>query len=332
MAITAGALFVRNGEASAQSGLYQGKTIDVIIGFPTGGSNDAYARALARHMGKYVPGNPNMLVRNMPGAGSFQAAAHVYSVAAQDGTVLAIGAPTLAIDQKLGAQGVRFDTSKFTWIGRINPLVNIIFVRDDVPVAKIEDALTREVVLAGTGVGSTVFIYPNVMNRLLGFKFKLVMGYRGTNEAMLAVERGEAEGTDTAWEALKTAHPDWIADRKIRTLVQFSLTRHPEMAGVPTVVELARNSDEKLILEALMNAVEVGTSFFSTPNLTSERTAVLRIAFDATMKDEDFRNELKQVRLGMNPMSGDELQRLTQNLVSLPDELTARLKSVYNEN
>ena len=327
------ALFASGVQVHAQTvaDFYRGKTVDLIIGFPTGGSNDTYARSLARHIGKHIPGNPQVVARNMPGAGSFQAAAHVYSVAPQDGTVISIGAPTLSLEQKMGAQGVRFDTAQFNWIGRINPLINMILIRSDVPVAKIEDALTRETVLAGTGAGSTVSIYPNVMNKLLGYKFKLVMGYKGTNEAMLAVERGEVEGHNTAWEALKVAHPSWYAEKKIRIIVQFGLKRHPDLADVPTVIELARNEDEKQILAALVTATEVGTSFFTTPKVPADRVEALRRAFDATMADREFQDEIRQMRLGLSPMKGEDLQQLSLNLGALPEALTQRLKAVYGD-
>lgn len=319
-------------QAQTPADFYRGKTIDLIIGFPTGGSNDAYARALGRHMGKHIPGGPAIVVRNMPGAGSFQAAAHVYSVAPQDGSVLAIGAPTLSLEQKIGAQGVRFDTAQFNWIGRINSLINMIFIKDASPVTSVQDVRSREVILAGTGVGSTVSIYPTVMNKLLGYKFKLVMGYKGTNEAMLAVERGEAEGHNTAWEALKVAHPDWIEQKKVRFLVQFALKRHPDLADTPTVIELTNDPQEKQILEALVNATEIGTSFFSTPNVPADRVSALRRAFDATMADKEFLDELRMTRLGLSPLTGEQLQTFSQNLGALPDALTQRLKSVYSEN
>lgn len=325
------ALYCGVAQAQGVADFYRGKTVDLIIGFPTGGSNDTYARTLARHMGKHIPGNPQVVARNMPGAGSFQAAAHVFSVAPQDGTVLSIGAPTLSLEQKMGVQGVRFDTAQFNWIGRINPLINMILIRSEVPVTKIEDALKREVVLAGTGAGSTVSIYPNVMNKLLGYKFKLVMGYKGTNEAMLAVERGEVEGHNTAWEALKVAHPSWVPDKKIRIIVQFGLQRHPDLADVPTVIELARNDDERKILSALVTATEVGTSFFTTPKVPADRVEALRRAFDATMADREFQDELRQMRLGLSPMKGEDLQKLSHNLGALPDDLTQRLKAVYGD-
>jgi tripartite-type tricarboxylate transporter receptor subunit TctC len=148
---------------------------------------------------------------------------------------------------------------------------------------------------------------------------------------MLAVERGEAEGHNTAWEALKVAHPNWVPEKKIRIIVQFGLQRHPDLADIPTVLELARNEDERKILAALVTATEVGTSFFTTPKVPADRVEALRRAFDATMNDREFQDELRQMRLGLSPMKGEDLQKLSRNLGALPDDLTQRLKAVYGD-
>src|SRR5262247_2997796 len=241
-----------NSQASAQTPeqFYAGKNIDFVIGYPTGGANDVWARVIARHIGKHIPGKPNVIPKNQPGAGSFLAVNTVYSVSPKDGTVLAIGAPTIAHDEKLGTQGVRFKTAELNWIGRLDSLVNIVFMWKTSPVKTFADAQKIQATLSGTGVGSTVSIYPTVMNNVFGTKFKLVMGYKGSNEAMLAVERAEVEGHSTSWTALKVAHPDWIRDKSVTVFVQFALKRHPEMSDVPTAVELARNDEERAILSA----------------------------------------------------------------------------------
>ena len=208
---------------------YKGKQIELAIGYPPAGSNDVYARLLARHLGKHIPGNPNMVPQNRPGAGSFLTLAYVYGVAPKDGSVIGIGAPTAPLDEKLGTQGVRFKTAELNWIGRIDSLINIVFLWHTSPVKTVADALKTEAKLSGTGVGSTVSIYPTVMNQVLGTKFKLIMGYKGSNDAQLAVERGEVEGHSTSWTAVKVAHPDWRPDKKINVIVQFSLKKHPEL-------------------------------------------------------------------------------------------------------
>ncbi len=326
LALAPGALAQQSVEA-----FYKSKTIDMFIGYPPGGSNDVYARVLAQHLGKHVPGNPNIVVHNMPGAGSFLAANQVFAVSPKDGTVICIGAPTLAIDEKLGTQGVRYKTAQFNWIGRISPLVNIVMTWHTSPVKTIEDAQKREVTMAGTGAGSTVSIYPTVLNNVIGTKYRLVMGYRGSNEAMLAMERGETEGHSTSWEAVKTAHPEWISENKVSIPVQFALTRNPELASVPTAVELGRTEEEKRILEAVMAASEVGTAFFTTPGAPADRVAALRAAFDATMEDAAFKADLDKVRVGIGPMKGVDLQKLVTKVADLPADLTAKLKLVYTD-
>lgn len=308
---------------------YKGRTLDLVVGYPPGGSNDLYARALASHMGAHLPGRPAVVVRNMPGAGSFVAANHLASTAPRDGSVLGIVSPTAAIDEKLGTAGVRFRTSEFNWIGRVNSLVNVIFMWQRAGVQSIEAARERPATLAGTGAGSAVSVYPTVLNHVVGTKFKLVMGYRGSNEAMLAVERGEAEGHCTGWDTLQTTHPDWLASGKAKVIVQFALKRHPDLPNVPTALELARTPEERQVLSAVMNATEVGTAFFTTPGTPRERVEALRTAFDATMADPAFLADLKHLHVGLAPMKGAELQELVASVGQLSPGLTEKLKVAY---
>src|SRR5215831_9592477 len=314
-------------EASAQTPeqFYRGKSVDLVIGYPTGGSNDFYSRLLARHLGRHIPGNPAVVPRNTPGAGSFLALNQVFNVAPKDGTIIALAAPTATLDEKLGTQGVRFKTAELNWIGRIDAATNIVFTWKTSKVKTFEDAQKYEVTLAGTGVGSTVSIYPTVMNHVFGTKFKLVMGYRGSNEAMLAVERGEVEGHSTSYTALKVAHPDWIREGKVTILVQFALKRHPEMPDIPTAVDLARNDEERAILSAVVNAAEVGTAFFTTPAVPADRLNALRRAFDATMKDPEFHADVERTRLAINPIAGEELQQLVADVSNLPPHLVEKV-------
>ena len=319
------------GAAQAQEPFYKGKTIDLIIGYPTGGSNDVYARLLSTHLGKHIPGNPSVVPRNMPGAGSFLAANHMTSVAAKDGTSIAICAPTIALDEKLGTQGVRFKTAQMNWIGRISPLINVVMIWKTSAVKTVADAQKTEVTLAGTGVGSTVSIYPTVMNNMFGTKYKLIMGYKGSSEAMLALERGEVEGHSTAWEALKTAHPGWKPDGDVTLPVQFALKPHPELPDVPTAMEFARTPEEKRVLEAILNATEVGTAFFTTPGAPAERVALLRRAFDATMQDPEFRADVEKMRVSYGPINGEDLQKLVAQVSDLPGDITELVRKVYQQ-
>ena len=315
--------------AQAPEQFYKGKLLDLEIGYPTGGSNDAYGRLLANHLGRHIPGAPAIVPRNTPGAGSFLAVNRVYANLPKDGTVIALGAPTLALDERLGSQGVRFKTAELNFIGRVDSLINIVMMWKASKVKSIADAQMNVSTLSGTGAGSTVSIYPTVLNNVIGTKFKLVMGYRGSNEAMLAMERGEVEGHSTAWAAVKVAKPDWLRDKTVNIIVQFALKRHPELPDIPTAVELARNDEERAVLSAIMNASEVGTAFFTTPGIPPERLAVLRRAFDDTMKDPDFLAEAERLRLGVSPLPGEELQKLVAQVSNLSPALLERVRAVY---
>jgi tripartite-type tricarboxylate transporter receptor subunit TctC len=317
--------------ASAQTAeeFYKGKSIDLVIGYPPAGSNDVYARLLARHLGKHIPGKPNIIPKNMPGAGSFLALAHMANVAPNHGTAIAIGAPTSALDEKLGTQGVRFKTAEFNWIGRIDSLVNIVFMWHTSKVKTVADAQQIESTLSGTGAGSTVSVYPTVMNNVLGTKFRLVMGYKGSSEAQLAVERGEVEGHSTSWTAVKVGHPDWLPSKKITIPVQFALKKHPELPDVPTVVELARNDEERAVLRAVMNATEIGTAFMTTPGVPADRVTALRRAFDATMKDPEFLADAERTKLTVGPITGEELQQLVGEVANLTPALAEKVQAAY---
>ena len=327
----AAALAFAGTPASAQTPeqFYAGKTIDFVIGYPPGGSNDTLGRLVARHIGKHIPGKPNVVPKNQPGAGSFLAVNNIFNVSPKDGSVIGIGAPTMALDEKLGTQGVRFKTAEMNWVGRIDSLVNMVFTWKTSPVKTFADAQRIESTLSGTGVGSTVSIYPTVMNNVFGTKFKLIMGYKGSNEAMLAVERGEVEGHSTSWTALKVAHPDWIRDKSVNVFVQFALKRHAELPDVPTAVDLARNDEERAILAAIMNATEVGTAFFTTPGAPADRLTALRRAFDAAVKDPDLLAEAEKMKVGVSPMPGEDLQKLVGEVSNLSPALLEKVRAAY---
>lgn len=321
------------GSAQSPAGaFYAGKTIEVLVGYAPGGSNDLYARAVIRHLGRFIPGAPNMLARNMPGAGSKAAANHLYNVAPRDGTVLALLAATIPLEGVLGGAGVRYDPTKYNWIGRIGSSMNVTMMRSDSPVKKIEDAFGIEATLSSTTAGGPIYLFPYVMNALLGTKFKIILGYNGTAQAMLAMERGETDGHSTAVEAVKLLHPQWISgDIKVRPIVQYGLNKHPDLPDVPLAIDFARSADHKAILRAIMSAAEVGKSVVAGPSVPSERVEILRAGFSSTLSDVEFRQELTSQRVGIEPMSGTDLQKYIQEIASLPPELLAQLKTLYAE-
>ncbi len=333
--VASGALSIlaaaRAGSADAQSleAFYRGKTIDMIIGYPAGGSNDIYARLVARHIGKYIPGAPSVVTRNLPGAGSIVAGNYLYNLAPKDGTALGLVSPTMPLDEKLGAKGVKYESAKFNWIGRVAPSTNICFYWRDSAIKTLQDLFDRPSTSGATGAGSTVSVYPTVMNNVLGTKIKLVMGYAGSPEAMLAMERGEVEGHSTSFDALRTGHPDWITEGKVRILVQYGLTRHPQLADVPTVLELAHTDEQRQILRAVVNASEIGKMILSPPGQPAERVAALRRAFDRMLDDPEFIADVQTSRVERIPLSGEALQKLVVEVGGMPPEIAAKVQAVY---
>src|SRR5262245_926573 len=211
------ALLLLPASAQAQSveGFYRGKTLSMIIGYATGGANDIYARAVTRHIGRHIPGNPTVVPRNMPGGGSLVAANHVFNVAPKDGTTLSLIAPTIPLEERLGVPNVMLKSAEFNWIGRVAPSVNMTFVMSTVPVKTIQDTFKREVILGASARSSTVAIYPAVFANVTGAKFKLVMGYPSSTASMLAMERGEVEGHSSRLEVVRGTHTRLLTERKM---------------------------------------------------------------------------------------------------------------------
>lgn len=316
-------------KAQPPADYYKGRALDLIVGFPPGGGYDLFARPVSRHLGRHIAPGASVVIRYMPGAGSMLASNHVFTVAPKDGSVLAIVSPTMPLDARLNPAAARFEASKFNWIGRISPGHNVAFVWHTAPVRTVADAMTTEVTFAGTGVGSNIVIYPTVTNNVLGTKFKMILGYKGSADAMLAMERGEVQGHSTSFEIVKTAHGSWIETGKVRFLLQYGATRHPAMPEVPTVIELARNDDERSILSAVMTAVEIGRAVLAPPGIPVDRLDTLRRAFDRMMTDPEFAADLKQVSMEILPATGEALGRVVEGIDRMPPDLIAKVKGVY---
>ncbi|MBX9774681.1 MAG: hypothetical protein K2Y71_09730 [Xanthobacteraceae bacterium] len=311
---------------------YRGKTVTMVIGYPPAGANDVYARMVARHIGKHIPGNPNVVPRNMPGAGSLIAANHIFNVAPKDGTVLGLLVPTLPLEEALGASAVKFRSAGFHWVGRMAPAPNITFINATSPVKSITDAFDKTAILGATGRSATNAIYPTVLNNVLGTKFKVVTGYEGSAAAMLAMERGEVEGHSATYDTLKTVHADWLAQKKVNVVVQYSLTRHPELSDVPTTVELARNPEQAQILRAVSSASEIGKFVLTTPETPADRVQALRQAFDAMVKDDAFIADAQKLRVELGPLAGGALQKIVAEVAGMPADIVARVKAIYPLN
>jgi tripartite-type tricarboxylate transporter receptor subunit TctC len=334
ISLTALCLIVAPISVAAESveNFYQGKTINLVIGYPSGGAPDVYARLVTRHLGKYLPGSPSVIVRNMPGAGSILAANHIFNVAPKDGTILGLLAPTLPLEQALGSSASRYKASGFYWIGRLATNSNITFIMNTSQVKTIADAFDKVAILSATGRSSTNAIYPTVLNNVLGTKFKIVTGYEGSAPAMLAMERGEVEGHSATYDGLKNQHNDWITTKKINIVVQYSLRRNPELPDVPTAVELARTPEQASVLRAIFSASDIGKFILTTPDVPIERVTALRLAFDAMVKDPDFLSDAEKLRIELDPLPGLELQKIVEEVQGMDAQVLEKVKAIYPLN
>lgn len=307
---------------------YRGKTIDFVIGSAPGGGYDIYARVLARHMAKHITGNPDIIARNMPGAGSRRAATHIYAVAAKDG--LSIGAvfSGAVIDPLFtGIEAARYDPAKFVYLGSANNETSLCVTRMGARVATLGDALAHEAILGASQTGGSTRDFALLLNNTIGAKFKVVSGYPGTREITLAVDRGEVDGLcGYHWSSLVAQKPDWLAERKINILVQFGDKGHPDAhrLGVPMLAGFLKTDADRRAVDLVLGQLVVGRPFVLPPDTPADRAALLRQAFDSTMKDPAFLAEATQAKLDIEPASGAAVQSLVERLYRAPPEIVAR--------
>lgn len=311
---------------------YHGKTISMLIGYPPGGANDAYGRLVARHLGRHIPGSPTVVAMHMPGAGSLRAANHIFSAAPKDGTVLGLLVPTLPLEAKLGATAAKFKASQFQWIGRLATATSITFLMGTTQVRSIDDAFARVAVLGATGRSATNAVYPTVLNNVLGTKFQIVTGYEGSAAAMIAMERGEVDGHSATLEVLKAVRPDWLSAKKINIVVQYAVRRNAELPDVPTAVELGRTDEQKAILRAVASGGEIGKFVLTTPQTPTDRVQALRRAFDAMVREPAFVAEARELRIVMDPLRGEQIQQMVEEVEALSPEITEKVKAIYPLN
>jgi len=331
IALLAGAFAIQSACAQDDRALaefYAGKTVVISVGFSSGGIFDLYARILARHIGAHIPGKPNVIVQNMPGAGGRRLANAFQLTSAHDGTAIGITTPGIVTDQVMNAQGVQYDLRKFHWIGSPADEVNVLWVWHTTPVKTLRDVGEREVALSSTGHGSPNYFVPRILNQLLGTKFKVITGYPGATEADLAIERGEVAGRVSGWTGLKNTS-DWVAAGKVNVLVQQGLRKAPELADKPLLPDVAANERDRQVLDFLSLVPALGRPFFMPPGTPPERVAAIRRAFATTMKDPGFRAEAAKGKLDVAPLTGDEMQAIVMRSFAVaPDVLAVAKKAM----
>jgi tripartite-type tricarboxylate transporter receptor subunit TctC len=302
---------------------YKGKQISMLVSTAAGGGYDTYARTLARHMAKYIPGNPTIVPKNMPGADGAIAASTLYNNTPSDGLTFAALTNGIAMDPLFGRFVGRFDAQRFSWIGSIGKLMNVCVTWQTSAVKTIEQARQREVIVSASGATSNSVMMPKIANQLLGTKFKVITGYADP-DVTLAMERGEVEGVcGLAYTTLKATRPQWFRDNKLNILLQIGLTKFPDLPNVPSALDLLSNPADRRVLELILIRQEMGRPFAAPPGVPAERLAILRRAFDATLKDPAFLSDAARLQMEIDPLNGAEIEALLAKAYSSPKDVVA---------
>jgi len=302
---------------------YQGRQVNLIVGFNPGGAYDPYARIVARHLSKYVPGSPTIAVRNMQGAGSVRAANYLYNVAPKDGSELGLISGSAAIEPMFGVRPTNFEGQRFTWLGSANDEPGVCVSWHTSPVASARDLFDRGMTLGASG--SSNLDFPLALNAVLGTKLRISRGYNGSSAIMLAMGRGEIQGMcGMIYSSLRTSHPEWLTQNRVRTLMQIGLTRNEKMAGVPFVMDFAKGDDDRRLLRLLVGWPIMGRPFMAPPGIPEERKLALRRAFDLTMSDPAFLEDAAKLRLDISPIRGATVEQFLQDVYATPRPLVER--------
>jgi len=318
--------------ADSVAEFYKGKSVTLIAGYSAGGGFDLYSRVIANYLGKHIPGQPRIVVQNMPGAGSLRAASHVYNVAPKDGTIISLTrAPVIA--PLLGsAGGAAFDVTKFTWLGSGASDLTVCALLGNSKINSMADAVQHPFTLGGLGPGSDEDMYTKILRKLLGFKAQLVSGYPGGAEMVLAVERGELDGRcGWAWSSIKISRPDWIAGKKIKVLNVLALERSTELPDVPSIMEFVKADRHKQIFRFILNAQTLGRPFVAPPGIPEDRATALRKAFEDTMKDPEYLAEMTAKKLDVGPISWHAIGALLKDFYATPQDVVDETRAIISE-
>jgi tripartite-type tricarboxylate transporter receptor subunit TctC len=309
---------------------YQGRTINLVIGHSAGGGYDLYARVLARHLGRHIPGIPTVIPVNMPGAGSLRAANYLYTAAPKDGTAIATFSRGMAIMPLLAS--AHFDPRRLTWLGSITTDVSVCIAWAASGFRSWEDMTLRPFVAGGEAAGSDPNYFALMFKNLLGARIKLVSGYPGTNDITLAMERGEVDGLcGISWSTVKSRHADWIASNKVNVLVQAGFQKEPDLPEVPLATDLVKGPEEMQILRLLLTTHVMARPFAAPPDIPADRKDILRKAFDETVSDPEFRAEALRLQLDVNPISGASIDAHLAEIYATPRDVVERAAKAVGE-
>jgi tripartite-type tricarboxylate transporter receptor subunit TctC len=332
LALGVSLLLPRAGMADAVEDFYRGKNLTIVIGFGAGETYDLYARLLARHMARYIPGRPTLVPQNMPGAGSLNAANHIYNVAPRDGTVFGVTHRFVPIMPLLNMEGPQFQAEKYSYLGSANRETTICMARADSGIATIDDLRNKEFVVGTTGKGAELTNFTATLRNVLGFKLKVITGYLTSIEVNHAVEKKEIQGRcGESYGSLMQLHPDWVEKGEVRLLLQLAMQPDPKLPPIPALGPLIGNDTDRSAVELLLSPAIMGRPFFGPPGIPAERLAALRKAFDQAMSDPDLVREGQGQRLDIAPMTGQEIDELIARLYRSPAPVVARARSLVAE-
>jgi tripartite-type tricarboxylate transporter receptor subunit TctC len=318
--------------ADAVADFYKGKTVSLVVGSSTGGGYDTMTRAIARFIGKHMPGNPTFVVRNMPGAGGILALNYVYNNAEKDGTALALVQNNTPLEPLFGTKQARYDATKLNWLGTPSFEVAMVLLWHTVPVNSVDDLRARETQMGASGANSTPAFYARLLNATLGTRMKLVNGYPGQNDALLAMERGELDGYPSVFQsALTSTRPTWLPQKLAKVVVQYGPERLAELGNVPFAPDLLTNEDDKLLMQAGFAPLALGRPLVMPPEAPPDRVAAMRKALADTFADPEFLAEGERMGLGINaPRSGAQLQEVIARAYQSPPRIIERLQKLNN--
>jgi tripartite-type tricarboxylate transporter receptor subunit TctC len=323
--------FASRAWAGDVSNFYQGRTINLYIGYSIGGAYDVYARQIARTIGKHIPGNPTVVPQNMEGAGSLRAANYIYSRAPKDGSAIATFARGAAFYPLMGLHGATFDAQKLNWLGSANNETSLCVAWAATGITSIDQLKTQEMTAGGTGPSDDTVQFVKVINATLGTKMRPVTGYPGGGDVLLAMERGEVQGRcGWSYSSLLSTRKSWIADHKINILLQLGLRKHPDLPNVPLVIDLPMPPDKLAILRLVFARQVMGRPFVAPPGVPADRIAALRAAFMATMTDPEFLADAEKAQLEIAPVDGEEVQKLVADIYQTPPAVALAAGKMIN--
>ena len=312
--------------AESPAEFYRDKRITFVVAVPPGGGYDLNTRVLAQHMAKHIPGNPETVVQNMPGAGGAKAANYLYNVAPKNGTVISMPLSSILVAQLLRPKKIKYDASQFNWLGTITTMTDVLAIWHSAGVRTVDDAKAKQVIVGTSSKNSMGYQEPALVNALLGTKFKIVLGYKGGRAMTLAMERGEIQSRTNQWASWRVQKPKWLKEGTIVPILQIG-PKDPRYPNVPALIDLVKTDRERSLVRVLHMTLNIGRSIYTTPEVPRDRVDALRRAFQATLKDPAFVSQAKSKRLVLNPVAGQDLQSFVTKSLNTPKKTIEAFKS-----